>query len=96
MQKHEKHKRKTAVALKYDLPQNQAPVIVAKGRGKIADAILAMAEQHDIPITADDLLAEQLWQLELHCEIPEELYEAVAEILAYIFQQRRQFDTKAT
>lgn len=96
MQNNDIRKRKKAVALRYDFPEDRAPVVLAKGQGKIAEAILAIAQQHNIPIAEDDMLTEELLQLELNCDIPEALYEAVAEILAFIFQQHRQFEHKAT
>ncbi|MDQ7052436.1 MAG: EscU/YscU/HrcU family type III secretion system export apparatus switch protein [candidate division KSB1 bacterium] len=96
MQNNESRKRRKAVALRYDFPEDQAPVVVAKGLGKIAETILTLAQQHNIPIAEDGMLVEELLQLELNCDIPEALYEAVAEILAYIFQQHRQYEQKAT
>jgi flagellar biosynthesis protein len=74
---------KTAVALHYD--EKNAPRISAKGRGKIADEILALAEEHGIPLHQDRELSALLAQLELGEEIPQELYLAVAEVLAFAY-----------
>lgn len=73
-----------AVALQYTPPG--APRVTAQGRGKIAEAILAAAKEHDIPIEENPALAEALAQVELDSEIPEQLYRAVAEVLGYVLR----------
>lgn len=75
---------KIATALKYNIDQDDAPKLIGKGKGKVADKILETAKENNIPIYKDDKLAKQLEQLELGKEIPQELYEAVAEILIFI------------
>lgn len=74
---------KKAVALKYDENQGIAPVIVASGLGHMAEKIVEVANQSDIPIYEDTSLATVLSQLELGAQIPEEVYKAVVEI--YVF-----------
>ena len=74
---------KTAVALHYD--QTNAPRISAKGHGELADEIIALAEQHGIPLHQDKELSALLAQLELGDEVPRELYLAVAEVLAFAY-----------
>lgn len=74
---------KQAVALHYD--QKNAPRIMAKGEGDIADAIIALAEEHGIPLHQDQELSALLSQLDLGDEIPRELYIAVAEVLAFAY-----------
>lgn len=74
-----------AVALQYNLNQDQAPKVIAKGRGNLAQKIIQIAEENDIYIEEDQDLIEILLQLELNEEIPEELYEVVAEILSFVF-----------
>ena len=75
-----------AAALKYDIEQDSAPNLVAKGSGELAKKIIAQAEENNIPIKEDEDIVEILLQLELGAEIPEELYKAVAEILSFIFE----------
>lgn len=78
-----KEKKQTAVALHYD--ENNAPRITAKGQAAIADEIVALAREHNIPLHEDKQLAALLSQLELGSEIPRELYIAVAEVLAFAY-----------
>lgn len=81
-------RRKEAIALLYN-PEENSPKVVAKGKGKIAENILQQAEQHDVPIYEDPNLVELLGQLELNETIPEDLYEAVAEVFAFIYRLDR-------
>ncbi|WMS88159.1 EscU/YscU/HrcU family type III secretion system export apparatus switch protein [Pleionea litopenaei] len=76
-------KTKRAAALKYD--GKQAPKITAKGSGATAENILAIAAEHNVFIHEDPLLIEVLAQLELGEEIPEQLYLAVAQIIAFAY-----------
>ncbi|NSL51199.1 FlhB-like flagellar biosynthesis protein [Calidifontibacillus erzurumensis] len=80
------HKRKEAVVLSYDQSKDVAPRVVAKGKGEIAHKILEKAEQHHIPIQEDPTLVELLGQLEIDEAIPEELYQVVAEIFAFLYK----------
>ncbi|NOY65520.1 MAG: flagellar biosynthesis protein FlhB [Nitrospirae bacterium] len=75
-----------AVALRYERGQKGAPKVVAKGAGFIAEKIKELAEKSDVPIVEDKPLARALFSLEINTEIPEELYRAVAKILAYIYR----------
>ncbi len=72
-----------AAALKYD--GKKAPTIVAKGTGSIAKKIIDIAEKNDVHIHNDPLLLEVLSNLELGDEIPEQLYLAVAKIIAFAY-----------
>ena len=72
-----------ATALKYD--GENAPKVVAKGSGKVADEMIALAEAHNIHIHKDPLLLEVLSNLKLGDEIPEQLYLAVAKIIAFAY-----------
>lgn len=72
-----------AVALKYD--GKNAPKVTAKGSGITAEQILAIAEQHNIPLQTEPELARILAQVPLGEEIPRELYIAVAEIIAFAY-----------
>jgi len=73
-----------AISLQYE--GEGAPVVSAKGTGVIAQQILDLAAEHNIPITQDAQLTELLSQVELDAEIPELLYEAVAQVLVFAYQ----------
>jgi flagellar biosynthesis protein len=75
-----------AVALKYRRGQDSAPRITAKGRGALAEKILAVAQANNIPVRQDKALLDALYRLEINEEIPEELYRVVAEILAFVYR----------
>jgi flagellar biosynthetic protein FlhB len=76
-----------AIALRYDQSTMSAPEIVAKGEDLVAEQIREVARQHGVPIYRDVALARALHQLELGDEIPESLYDAVAEVLRFVQQQ---------
>ena len=73
---------KRAVALRYEPEKQRAPKVVAKGRGFVAENILAAAQRNTIPVYQNKSLVNMLMALELDREIPPELYRAVAEVLA--------------
>jgi len=75
-----------AVALKYNGQTDRAPRVVAKGRNKIAEKIIDIAKENDVPLYEDKNLIQILEALELEAEIPPELYRAVAEVLAFIYR----------
>lgn len=77
--------RKDAIALSYNPIVAEAPKIIAKGKGLIAQNIINKAKEHDIPIQEDASLVELMGQLEVNETIPEQLYQAVAEVFAYIY-----------
>ena len=78
-----------AVALKYDRGQMVAPVVVAKGAGVVAEKIKDVARSSQIPIVENKPLARALFRsVELGEAVPEDLYKAVAEILAYVYRLR--------
>lgn len=85
------HKRKRAVALHYDSEDNAAPTIAAKGQGEIAERIIALAQQHDVPLYEDPDLVEVLSSIDLGREIPADLYKAVAEVLAFVYRMNGTF-----
>ncbi|MES9946727.1 EscU/YscU/HrcU family type III secretion system export apparatus switch protein [Candidatus Thiodiazotropha sp. CDECU1] len=72
-----------AIALKYD--GENAPRLTAKGRGDLANRILALADEHAVPLHEDAELAALLSQIPLGDEIPEALYRAVAEVIAFAY-----------
>ena len=80
-----------AVALKYNEHDGNAPKIVAKGAGIIAGKILDSAKEHGVPIYQNKTLTGMLMAVELDREIPPELYQAVAEVLAHIYRLDQRF-----
>jgi flagellar biosynthesis protein len=82
-------KIKKAIALKYERGKDAAPKVTAKGRGAVADKILALARENRIPIEQDSTLMEALYRLDINEEIPEELYQVVAELLAFIYRMNK-------
>lgn len=77
---------KKAVALRYDTQKENAPRVVAKGKGEVAENIIRVAELHNLPIQKDEDLVELLSKVELDREVPEKLYVAVAEVFKFIYQ----------
>ena len=75
-----------AIALKYDVKMDSAPRITAKGRGDIAEKIIEIAEENNVPLYQDKNLVQVLEALDLETEIPPDLYRAVAEVLAFIYR----------
>ncbi len=76
-------KQKQAVALEYD-PSDYAPRVIATGQGKIAEKILDVAKEANVPVHKDEQLAKTLSKLDVGDAIPPELYEVVAEILVFV------------
>lgn len=81
--KEEKEKIKSAVALEYD-PSDEAPKIIATGKGILAEKIIEKAKETGVPVHKDDKLAKTLSKLEIGDMIPPELYHAVAEVLVFV------------
>jgi len=73
-----------AVALRYDAPE--APRVVAIGHGEIGDKIVETAKLHGVPLEANGPLAQALSTVKLDSEIPEELYEAMAVVIAFVMR----------
>lgn len=74
---------KQAIALEYD-PKEEAPRVIASGRGVLAERIIERAKESKIPVHQDDKLANTLSRLDIGEMIPPELYEVVAEILVFV------------
>ncbi len=86
MDENNKKQKNIAVALKYEENSSNAPVVVAKGRGYIAEQIIKIAQENGINIHKDADLAEILEAIDINSEIPLEAFSAVAEILAYMYR----------
>jgi flagellar biosynthesis protein len=80
-------KRLLAVALRYDEPD--APRVVAVGRGLLGQRIIDTALAHGVPLETNAPLAQALSSVEVESEIPEQLYEAIAVIIAFVMQAAR-------
>ena len=97
----DKRSDRTAVAIRYDIDKDAAPVVLAAGKGPVAEEILRIAEENKIPLFEDRKLAQLLSKIEIDTEVPAELYVLVAEILAFIFKldqmagKREYFEKKA-
>lgn len=78
-----------AVALQYQPLKNQAPKVAASGRGWLAERIVALAKENQIPIIEDTALVKILGTLSLGEDVPRELYEAVAAVYAFIMEADR-------
>ena len=85
-----KEKRMKAVALKYRPKIDDAPRVIAKGQGKVAEKIIEIAKEHQLYIHDDPDLIEVLSQLDINAEIPPDLYIVVAEILAFVYSLNRE------
>jgi flagellar biosynthesis protein len=81
-----KPKTQHAVALKFQMGKDSAPQVLAKGKGKIAEKILETAREHGIPLYEDPELVEILAKLDLGNQISPELFQAVAEVLIFIYR----------
>ncbi len=78
--------KKQAVALTYNGETDCAPKVLAKGKGFVADEIIKEALKHHVPLHEDPTLVGLLSQLEINEAIPEQLYEVVAEIFAFVYR----------
>jgi flagellar biosynthesis protein len=88
MQNKDNQKPSVAVAIAYE-PQEDAPKVIASGKGYLADKIIEKAKETDIPLHKDSKLANTLSKLEIGEMIPPELYEVVAEILVFVDKMDR-------
>lgn len=88
--------RLRAAALRYRHGKDRAPQMVAKGEGKIAAQIIALAEEYGIPITEDPDLVEILSKMDIGQEISPALYKIVAELLVFVYRlKQRWLETEA-
>jgi len=80
-----RNRQKKAVALQYQPKLDNAPKVIAKGKGQVAEKIIEIAREHNIYIQNDPDLIEVLSQLDLNQEIPPDLYIVIAELLAFVY-----------
>jgi len=83
-----------AVALVYDEKVAGAPKVVASGKGVVAEKIIATAREAGVYIKEDRNLVEILAKIPLGGEIPLEMYQTIAEVLAFVYQVNNKFKTK--
>ena len=79
-------KTREAVAVEYDPLEDRAPRVVAKGKGNIAERIIETARKAGVPVREDRELVYLLSHLDVDQEIPPEVYQVVAEILAFAYR----------
>ena len=77
---------KVAVGLNYEPGSAAAPRVIAKGRGELAERLLTIAEEHGVPIRRDPDLLQYLTATQLGDEVPEEVYGAVAAMIAFLWR----------
>ncbi len=82
---------KSAIALHFDQAKDQAPRVTAKGEGFVAERIIELAREHDIPIREDADLVEVLSQVNVQQEIPPSVYRVVAELLAWVYKMNKEY-----
>lgn len=83
-----------AVAIKYDADGDKAPKVVAKGMRVHAEKIKELAKQYGVPILRNVPLAQALHKLDIDEEIPEDLYEAVAEVLSFVYKIKEEQEAR--
>ncbi|RDU60313.1 EscU/YscU/HrcU family type III secretion system export apparatus switch protein [Helicobacter marmotae] len=81
---------KKAVALSYNIKDDSAPRVVAKGRNELAARIIAKAKEFDVPLFANALLVDSLLEVPLESHIPPEMYNAVVEVFVWLLKCERE------
>jgi len=84
-------KQRQAIALNWDPYHDEAPTMTAKGGGFIADEIIRLAKENNIPIREDRDLVQVFSMLDIGASIPSEIHTAIAEILAFIYWSNQQY-----
>lgn len=85
---------KLAVALKYEDDGDDAPKVIASGRGQIAEKMIQTAQDVKVPVYEDSSLAQVLASLDMGTEIPPQLYQAVAEVIAFVWRLDNKYSGK--
>ncbi|MBL9037383.1 MAG: EscU/YscU/HrcU family type III secretion system export apparatus switch protein [Archangium sp.] len=83
-----------AIAIKYDKAKDNAPRVVAKGLRLKAEKIREIAKRKDIPVMKNVALANALFRVDVGQEVPEELYDAVAEVLNFVYALQQEAKQK--
>ncbi|MCL1835281.1 MAG: EscU/YscU/HrcU family type III secretion system export apparatus switch protein [Oscillospiraceae bacterium] len=90
----EKNKRKRAAAISYDPKEHDAPLLAAFGEGYVAEKIIEIAKASGVPVMPDPSIASLLSKVSIGDEIPPEMYEAVAKVLAFVGEIDRRYGEK--
>ena len=85
---------RSAVSLRYDKRVYKSPVVTAKGKGLIAEKIISLAKDNNVPIKEDPDLVHLLSQVDLNREIPASLYQVVAELLSFVYKLNGEYSSK--
>ena len=91
MIKNKPYKVKSAISLQYQKEINSAPKITARGEGWVAEKIIEIAQERNIPIRKDKDLLNLLSEIDVGREVPESLYKVVAELLAWVYQLNKNY-----
>ena len=86
MKEYKNYKNIKASALRYDKGKENAPILIAKGKGKVAEKIIEIANKENIPVVENKALADILDKLDIYDETPPELYKVVAQLFAFIYK----------
>ena len=87
---------RSAVALTYDRAKSRAPTVAASGKGRIAERIIEIAREHNVPVREDPDLVQLLAKLDLGDQIPPELYSVIAEVFAFVYRLNARQSERAT
>jgi flagellar biosynthesis protein len=87
---------KSAVALKYHTKRDTAPKVTAKGEGLVAERIVQLARENQIPIKEDPDLVQILSQVDINKEIPPPVYKVVAELLAFVYKLNSKYQAPSS
>jgi flagellar biosynthesis protein len=91
MSRKKNKKLKSAVALKYHTGTDAVPKVTAKGEGLVAERIIELARENEVPIKEDPDLVQILSQVDINKEIPPPVYKVVAELLAFVYKLNNKY-----
>ena len=91
MKKTNPKRTKSAVSLRYKSGEDTAPKVTAKGKGLVAEKIISLAHENNIPVQQDPDLVEVLSQVDINQDIPPAVYQVVAELLAFVYQMNKDY-----
>lgn len=89
-------RKNKAVALKYNMEKDKAPVIIASGYGEIANKIINIAENNGIPVYRDDSAASLMCMLKVGSNVPPDLYQVVAAIYSQLIHISKEIGEKSS
>ncbi|OQY18218.1 MAG: flagellar biosynthesis protein FlhB [Desulfobacteraceae bacterium 4572_35.1] len=78
-----------SIAIRYEMGKMDAPVVVAKGADHLAMKIRELAREHDVPLVENVVVARALYKVDIGAVVPEQMFKAVAEILAYVYSLKK-------